>query len=377
MLNQKKSETEYLLHLVFCALHDEEPRKAEGVDFCALFELAKEQEIYSLINDKLQGLDFVCDEAKTLFRNQTLSELNRMIAIGAERKAVFAKLSEKKICFMPLKGLVFKDYYPKESMRQMSDNDILIDETKRSQAAEIMTELSYKAYDTTQNSDDFFKKPFYTFELHRSLFDENGDFSPRFDDVWKNAKQDEGNKYLYHMGKEDVYIFSVCHMYKHYIKFCCGIRFLVDNYLFLQKENNLDFEYINAELQKYGLTDYEKQTRELAFKLFEGKELSEDEQKLLRNYTQFGIFGDEEGKVLQQYSALKGKYFLRRLFPPKEEMEYNYPILKRKPFLLPLMLVHRFFRRLFNFKKTAAELKSVKEINRQSKTNPNRLNRSP
>ncbi|MBR2100999.1 MAG: nucleotidyltransferase family protein [Eubacterium sp.] len=376
MLNQKKSETEYLLHLVFCALHDEEPKKAEGVDFCALFELAKQQEIYCLINEKLQGLDFVCDEAKALFRNQTLSELNRMIALGAERKAVFSKLSEKKICFMPLKGLVFKDYYPKESMRQMSDNDILIDETKRTQAAEIMAELSYNAYDTTQNSDDFFKKPFYTFELHRSLFDENGDFSPRFDDVWKNAKQDEGNEYLYHMGKEDVYIFSVCHMYKHYIKACCGIRFLIDNYLFIKKEeSSLNWNYIERELDKHGLFEYENQTRRLAKAVFEEQELSDYDNKLLESYTDFGLFGNRQGRILQDYMHSSGgskgktrlKYILHRLFPKRKEIISSYPVLEKAPILYPFMLIHRFFKGLFNIRKTTDELKTVEEIQKENR----------
>ena len=269
---------------------------------------------------------------------------------------------------MPLKGLLLRDYYPKQSMRQMSDNDILIDEENRRKAAEIMEGLSYKAYDTTQNSDDFFKEPYYTFELHRSLFDEESEFSPRFENIWERAQQDAENECLYHMSKEDIYVFGICHMYKHYIKCCCGVRFLVDNYLFLKKEqNNVNWDYINFELEKHGLLDYEKQTKALCLKLFDGKTLNDDEEKLLKNYTDFGLFGDDEGKILQQYSANKGKYFLRRLFPKKSEMLYNYPVLEKKPFLLPLMLVHRFFKGLFNFKKTNKELKTYKEIRKENR----------
>ena len=372
----QRRESEYLLHLIICSLGNAEPREDEGVDFRALFELAKKQEIYCVINDKLQSLSSVPKDVKTLFRNQTLSELNRMIAIGAERNIILSKLSESKIKFMPLKGLIFKNYYPKESMRQMSDNDILIDESKRSEAARIMEELSYNAYDTTQNSDDFHKKPYYTFELHRSLFDPESEFSPRFDTVWENALQDENNEYMFHMAKNDVYVYSICHMYKHYIKCCCGLRFLLDNYLFLKAENeNLNWEYIYSELEKYGLSEYEKQTRELSFKLFEEGELTEEEMKLLRNYSEFGLFGDEEGKIIQKYDAAalgtskegtKIKYIYRRLFPGKRDMLYNYPILEKKPYLLPLMIIHRFFKGIFNYKKTADELKSVKQIQKEN-----------
>ena len=212
--------------------------EAQGVDFCALFELAKEQELFCLINDLIQSMSFVPDEAKQLFKNHTLSEKSRMIALGAQRNILYSKFAESKIKYMPLKGLIIKDYYPMESMRQMSDNDILIDETKRSEAAEIMRELGYEPFDTTQNSDDFFKEPYYTIELHRSLFDSESEYSPSFENIWQNSIKDDKDEYLYHMNKNDVYIYSVCHMYKHYIKCCCGLRFLVDNYLFLEKEKS-------------------------------------------------------------------------------------------------------------------------------------------
>ena len=368
MAEYSKLETEYLLHLVICTLHNQEPEKKEGVDFCALLELAKEQEIFNLINDKIQQLSFVSDDIKAKFRNYNLSELNRMIAISSQRSIIFSMLNESRIKYMPLKGLIFKDYYPKESMRQMSDNDILIDETKRSEAADIMQQLGYKAFDTTQNSDDFFKEPYYTFELHRSLFDEESRFSPRFDSVWENANQDDNNEFLFHMAKEDVYVYSICHMYKHYIKACCGLRFLVDNYLFLKKEENaLNWQYINSELSKHGLLEYERQTSNLAKKLFDGEALSEEEQKLIKSYTDFGLFGDKKGKILQQYSGSKVRYILRRLFPPRDEILYNYPIYEKAPYLLPILMIHRFFKGIFNFSKRNAEFKTVKEIQKENR----------
>ena len=376
MAKYSKSETEYLLHLIFCSLHNEKPKESYEVDFEALFELAKKQEIYNLINDIIQSADFVPDSVKTLFRNQSLSELNRMIAISAQREIVYSELAKNGIRYMPLKGLIFKNYYPRESMRQMSDNDILIDEAKQNEAADIMHALGYKAYDTTQNSDDFFKEPFYTFELHRTLFDDESEFSPRFENIWQNSSRDESNEFLYHMDINDVYIYSICHMYKHYVKFCCGLRFLVDNYLFIKKEGkNLNFDYINSELEKYSLSDYEKETRSLANKAFDGEELSEEEKKLLKNYTDFGLFGDSEGKVVQELSAVsdgnskanaKARYIMRRLFPKKRDMLFIYPVLEKKPYLYPFMLIHRFFKGLFNIKKTTEELKSVNQIQKEN-----------
>lgn len=376
MNSYTKTEVDYLLHLIYCTIHNEKPKKFENVNYSALFELAKMQQIYNLINDKIQSQDHISLSDKALFRDYCLSEFKRMIAIGTERSIIFSLLKENKVKFMPLKGLIFKNYYPKESMRQMSDNDILFDETKRDTVAKIMRELSYETCNEDENSDDYIKKPYYTFEFHRSLFYDDCDFCPVFDNVWKNAVQDEDNDYMFHMGLDDTYIYSICHMYKHFIKSCCGVRFIVDNYLFLEKEyNNLNWDYIHCELKKYNLCEYEKQTRELAKKLFDGEELSPDEHKLLEKYTNFGIYGSKEGGILQRYSAAAEKnskksaavkYYLRRLFPAKRDMIYNYPILEKAPWLLPLMYVYRFFKGLFHTKKAIKEIKIVKKIQKEN-----------
>ena len=47
MAEYSKLETEYLLHLIICTLHAKEPEEKEGVDFCALLELAKKQDVDS------------------------------------------------------------------------------------------------------------------------------------------------------------------------------------------------------------------------------------------------------------------------------------------------------------------------------------------
>ena len=178
------------------------------------------------------------------------------------------------------------------------------------------------------------------------------------------------------MGKEDVYIFSVCHMYKHYIKACCGIRFLIDNYLFIKKEeSSLNWNYIERELDKHGLFEYENQTRRLAKAVFEEQELSDYDNKLLESYTDFGLFGNRQGRILQDYMHSSGgskgktrlKYILHRLFPKRKEIISSYPVLEKAPILYPFMLIHRFFKGLFNIRKTTDELKTVEEIQKENR----------
>ena len=210
-----KKEVEYLIYLLSCALNETEPQMQE-VDYSALLSLARKHQIYNIIFPLIQDDPNMPDEYKTKFRNYNLSEISRMLIINNERNEIFERLDEKGIKYMPLKGLILKNYYPLESMRQMSDNDILFDDTHRDEVALFMKELGYKAIATGENSDDYHKPPYCTFEFHRTLFFKETDFCPEFNNLWENAVADDEHKYMYHMGLDDVYIYSVCHMYKHF-----------------------------------------------------------------------------------------------------------------------------------------------------------------
>jgi hypothetical protein len=372
-MNPNKSEVEYLIHLLSCALNSKKPREQENIDFSALLALAKKQQIYNIICPLIADMPNVPQSEKDAFRNYHYSEITRMLTINNERSLIYEELEENKIKFMPLKGLIIKKYYPKESMRQMSDNDILFDVSFRDKVASIMKDNGYKVTATGENSDDYFKAPYCTFEFHRTLFFDEKDFCPVFDNLWQNAVQDDENPYMYHMGIDDVYIYSVCHMYKHYSTAGCGIRFLADNYLFLKQENDkLNWKYVNSQLEKFGILAYEKDSRELAFKIFDEKELSESEIKMLETYINCGIYGDVSVKLTKDIEKIAGddgsiadakkKYLFKRLFPDKKKMIADYRILEKKPYLLPFYYIYRLFKGAFNSKKTINEIKKVKSI---------------
>lgn len=372
-MNYTNREVNYLIHLLSCALNAKAPKRSEeGIDFSALLSLAKKHQIYNMVFPLIQDMEDVPAEDKANWRNYSLSEISRMIAVNNERSVIFKALTQSEIKFMPLKGLIIKNYYPKESMRQMSDNDILFDVSKRDELAAIMKKNGYKAVATGENSDDYHKPPHSTFEFHRELFFKEHDFCPRFDKLWQNAEQDSENPYMYHMGINDVYVYSVCHMYKHFSTAGCGIRFLADNYVFLKKESeNLDWNYINDRFKEYGIEEYEEKSRELAFKLFDEKELNEDETELFETYINFGIYGNGNIRLSRSIERLaeassfdnaKKKYILNRLFPSKKKMIADYRVLEKKPYLLPFYYLKRLLKGIAEGKKTISELKAVNDL---------------
>ena len=66
---------------------------------------------------------------------------------------------------------------------------------------------------------------------------------------------------------------------------------------FLNKySDTLDWTYVNSELDKMGITDYENKNRELSLKVFDGAALS-DAEKLLLNRVHWIIRLNEEYKI--------------------------------------------------------------------------------
>lgn len=366
-------EVKYLVYLLHCIFNDKAPKENADIDYNKLLNLAKLHQIYSIINPTVSNFNCVSDEVKAQLKNYSLSELTRMIFVNNERTGIFSELEEQGIKYMPLKGLILKSYYPLESMRQMSDNDILFEEKDRAKISSIMKARDYTIQETCGNSDDYYKPPYSTLEFHLSLFFDETDFCPVFDNLWQNATLSNGSSYCYDMDKTDSYIYSVCHMYKHYISGGCGIRFLADNYLFLRKEkDNLNWDYIDSFLDKYSISEYEKRTAELAFKIFDNKldDLSESEIELFLDFINFGIYGTQEKKIegdLNKYGdgsikSKKFRYLFDRIFPPKKELITYHRILKDKPYLIPWFYIKRLFTAVFKLKKFYKEYKTLKNI---------------
>ena len=139
-------ETEYFLYVIRCALSGKavEAPTAE-IDWKEFISIAKKQEMYSVIAAVMPSELLPREQAETL-NNYSKSELVRLIAMKSELEALEGELEKEGVNFMLLKGSRIKEFYPKESMRQMSDIDILYDEKKRDSLLKIMKDYGYKLY---------------------------------------------------------------------------------------------------------------------------------------------------------------------------------------------------------------------------------------
>ena len=142
----------------------------------------------------------------------------------------------------------------------------------------------------------------------------------------------------------------LAHEYKHFSHRGTGMRSLMDVYVFLNAHPNLDWNYINTELQKLKLTEYEKHSRNLAQKVFKNEALSEDETEQLMMYMDSSVYGTVRN---MEYNSLtrkldgkdtkgaKAKYFFNRFFLSGEALKNAYPFYYKHKYLLPILYIYR------------------------------------
>ena len=294
-----------------------------------------------------------------------MKAIRKNILMDTEHKRILARLEQEQIWYMPLKGALLKDWYPKLGMRQMSDNDILCDDAYRKRIKKIMEDLGFTCQHWGKGNDDaYFKPPVCNFEMHNELFTvaHVGQLHAYYANVKDRLCKDEDNAYGYHFRTEDFYIYITAHEYKHFSSGGTGVRSLVDTYVFMQKfGDSLDWDYLNAELQKLEIAVYERQNRELAMKLFSDAPLSEEDTALLEYYIFSGTYGTLQNKVENDIHRMgggsKAKYIFHRIFPPMEQIKTYWNFFYRHKWLIPVLWVYRPIRGLFvNRKKIRNEL---------------------
>ncbi len=376
MVKTGNKEQDYLLILLRCALKGEKAPMPDGVDMKKLFALSNSQQVYNTVLPCLQELGVLSDEESEIWNNHRLSELQRTIFVNNEREQICSEFDEQGIKYMFLKGLVLRELYPQSLMRQMSDNDILFDASRRDDVEKIMLSHGFYLSCATDKSDDYYKEPNCLIELHRELFNHEyikEIFTSKM--VWDHSVRADDNRQRYIISPEDNYAFTLLHMFKHYIMEGCGIRFLCDMYLLDSQSENLDFNYIDDLLKKINenpdsaliedlpdisIPEFKDIVVGLSNAVFNDKEISDEENELLTDMLSGAVYG--QGKSLQttvQEQGGKFRYILHKVFPSKAIMYETYRVLEKKPYLLFYYYIKHFF---YRFKHKKSKVKKELDI---------------
>ena len=293
---------------------------------------------------------------------------HRAILFENSWKEVSEKFEEAGINYLPLKGLVVKQYYPGIGLREMSDHDVLINPSRAEDVKNIMEGLGYTTDQFDKTSHDvYFKEPVLNYEIHKRLFGIScGNAIYEYYRDVNRFFQGEGCRHAF--SAEDFYVYMIAHEYKHYITKGTGLRSLLDTYVYL-KHVPLDMEYVKGEIQKLGLSDFEELNRSLANNLFSGEKLSDTEAQMLKYVVTSGTYGTKTHRIQNQVNRHGGRaqYIKDRLIAPisKNNPRYDafakkFPVFYKYKILLPFLPFYRIINALGSGK-LSLETKALKK----------------
>lgn len=358
-----------VIYLVSCAVNNVIPDRSrvEQMDLDEVYTLAEHHMLKAAVA-------FALDSAgiKDKRSRDVISRSQRKTVLFANAwEEIKQKLEAANIWYMPLKGAILKDFYPKFGMREFSDYDILFDASREEELKNIMEGLGFttEKYDASHH-DIYHKAPVLNFEMHTKLvpLGENDQVREYYSHIEDKLVRDDG--YERRFTPEDCYIYLVVHEYKHYSRGGTGLRSLLDTYIYLKHEE-LDMCYVADETEKLGIRNFEEINRSLSKHLFDGEELTAAEQEMLDYILSSGAYGTAKHSIqnkMRKRGWSKLQYVLHRFLVPvnKSNPDYRayskqYPTWYRYKILLLVLPFYRLVRAVTagRFKREVKELKDV------------------
>jgi hypothetical protein len=249
-----------------------------------------------------------------------------------------------------------KPRYPKPELRSMGDADILIRLEQRAQFDAVLQELGFQFYEETDHELVWNSKKLHL-ELHKHLIPSyNRDLYAYFGDGWQMAVPVSGSRW--EMTPEDTFAFLFAHFAKHYRDGGIGCRYVLDLWVYLRANPELDMDRVMAALKQLRLDRFYENISRLMAVWFEGEKPDERTEFLTEFIFASGSWGEGNSRVLSRAirdgkgPLLKrsGKLtYLRELaFPGVMTLRGKYTVLKKHPWMLPLVWLWRpFYKVLF------------------------------
>lgn len=347
-----------------------------------LFLLSKKHDIahligYALLKNNL--IDKQTDaEVYAKFNQEQVLAVFRYERINYTLNELCDAFENAQIEFIPLKGSVIRDYYPEPWMRTSCDIDILIHESDLEKAVDVLTN-NYGYIEKGKDSHDvsLFSPNNTHLELHYTLIEEDevNSSAEVLKNVWKYAESKEGLKYHKILKDEYFYFYHIAHMAKHFLIGGCGIRTFLDLCILQNIDKNV--ENRNKLLKQGRLLAFETASKKLSEAWFLNKEMDEVCFEMEEYVLNGGVYGSEKNRVNIQQTKKGGKfkYAMSRIFLSYNYLKFQYPILQKHRWLMPICQVRRWFRLLFcgGAKRSMNELKLNQTLSENQKEKASRL----
>lgn len=347
----------YFLHLLKCGLKSEKPEEPPvGIDFEAIFELAKKQDVENIVFLSIDQLENNIDSnlysiwQEAYYKRMKYSAFQDMAL--EELIEVFTKAG---IDCMPLKGSVIKNYYPNPDLRTMGDIDFLVREQNRQVVRDIMHSLGYEDDVLDDGQVDGFKRGKIDYiEIHYDFSAENHIMHDVFTIYW-NKLLPTDIEHLYEMTFEDLYFFNIGHYVKNMHNKGMGLRGVVDTFVLWNRLTDNQKQVLNERFAEVNIDEFNSKLVKIADIWF--NEVKDDGsldalQKYLLNKKTYGDYKTETilNAVYSEQTSSNAKYLKDKIFPSADDLYERFDI-KRKCFLiLPFLWIWRILLQLFGSK---------------------------
>lgn len=345
----------------------------EGLDYKQLYNLCRAHSMCVVV---YKALENVKDELFPKFLIALEYPVHREVRMDVQSEydisTVLKAFEQNGIKHMPLKGYHLKKLYPSTDMRFATDCDVLIDIKQLKEVRAIVKKLGLKTKRHDEHHDIVFYPNTKTFfELHKTIF--VGPLEKYFgvqNEGFNRAKLKDGFKYFYQLDKEIFYISILGHSAYHFAESAgVGIRHLTDIYLY-RKTYKLNEEYLNFELEQCGLLQFKNEFEKVALYLFEDAEADDFTKKLAKHVLESDLLSNDDKKIASDVASQADdkenkahkKAVWRKIFLPKEQMKFLFPVLKKAIWLLPFFHVVRWVKVLFTRPKSIRQLKQMNDV---------------
>lgn len=363
-----------LIALVRSAMTEQYIPLPEGFALPTVLPMAKKHQIAPIL---MQAMTYQTSSDAAMCRMQLLQSSAMSLSISetqmAEVQTLCEAFAEAGVDHAPLKGVLIKRYYPMESMRSMSDIDILVRTEQYAKIEPIMKRLGY-TFEVESDHEYNWRKGHVHAELHKCLIPSyNEDYYSYYNDGWDFFHPTKDHRY--EMRDEDLFIYLFTHYTKHFRDGGIGVKHLTDLWVFRRAKPNMDESYLIKELKKLHLDEFYANVTATAEYWFEDGELTDTVERMTHHIITCGAFGrqalQQKAEALRNAPA-KGKHsklrwVLRKIFLPYKNMCQKYPFLRRLPFLLPIMWIARWFTAVFfKPKSLKKDIKNATEMSQDS-----------
>lgn len=343
MREQETDTAGQLIAILRASLRGESCRIDRTTDWTALVQLARRHNLQHIAAETA-----LREENAAQLQPETLLSLQKIVLQSVavsetqryEAQRLLQRMEEAGLSVMPIKGLCTRERYPSQSFRSMGDLDFLYRPEQTGAVRAQMRALGYTLREGRKH-DTYHLPPYVYAELHRQLVASESAQAAYFSDIWSRAVPIPGTRHCFRMRAEDEYLFNLVHFAEHLREGGAGIRFLMD--VFVYEQTPLDRAYLNAELQRIGLSAFYENVRAVADSWFgdASAALTPLQEQLATFVTAGGVFGNADNAASLAVRDGRLAYIVHFCFPNYESMCSMFPWLQKAPALLPISWVVR------------------------------------